>query len=133
MAGSAQCDAIKRSATAQGGVSSTRFVAEHKQNASAELSVRGVEKTDEISRLCRMPASKAIPHGGQVNSYYDDPHDVTGRFPESSSSLLCMLLPRQFTYADAGIDSRECQKPSDQSSKAYGHQFPVKVHPRISR
>jgi type I restriction enzyme M protein len=66
-------------------VQSARFVAEHKQNPSAELSIHGVEKTDETGRLCRMNLAVHglegdIRHGGQVNSYYDDPHDATGRF-----------------------------------------------------
>ena len=66
-------------------VSSARFVAEHKQNPSAELSIHGVEKTDETGRLCRLNLAVHglegdIRHGGQVNSYYDDPHDATGRF-----------------------------------------------------
>jgi type I restriction enzyme M protein len=66
-------------------VSSARFVAEHKKNPSAELSIHGVEKTDETGRLCRMNLAVHglegdIRHGGQVNSYYDDPHDATGRF-----------------------------------------------------
>ncbi|MBX7244149.1 MAG: type I restriction-modification system subunit M [Candidatus Sumerlaeaceae bacterium] len=47
-------------------VSSARFVAEHKQNPAAELAVHGLEGD--------------IKHGGNVNSYYDDPHDATGRF-----------------------------------------------------
>ena len=66
-------------------VQSARFVAEHKKNPSAELSIHGVEKTDETGRLCRMNLAVHglegdIRHGGQVNSYYDDPHDATGRF-----------------------------------------------------
>ena len=66
-------------------VSSARFVAEHKKNPTAELSIHGVEKTDETGRLCRMNLAVHglegdIRHGGQVNSYYDDPHDATGRF-----------------------------------------------------
>ncbi|MEI6341561.1 MAG: class I SAM-dependent DNA methyltransferase [Verrucomicrobiota bacterium] len=66
-------------------VSSARFVAEHKQNPSAELSIHGIEKTDETGRLCRMNLAVHglegdIRHGGQVNSYYDDPHEATGRF-----------------------------------------------------
>jgi type I restriction enzyme M protein len=66
-------------------VSSARFVAEHKKNPAAELSVHGVEKTDETGRLCRLNLAVHglegdIRHGGQVNSYYDDPHDATGRF-----------------------------------------------------
>ncbi len=66
-------------------VSSARFVAEHKQNPSAELSIHGVEKTDETGRLCRLNLAVhglegEIKHGGNINSYYDDPHDATGRF-----------------------------------------------------
>ncbi len=50
-----------------------------------ELSIHGVEKTDETGRLCRMKLAVHglegdIRHGGQVNSYYDDPHDATVRF-----------------------------------------------------
>lgn len=66
-------------------VSSARFIAGHKQNPSAELSIHGVEKTDETGRLCRMNLAVHglegdIRHGGNVNSYYDDPHTATGRF-----------------------------------------------------
>jgi len=66
-------------------VQSARFVAEHKKNPASELSIHGVEKTDETGRLCRMNLAVhglegEIRHGGQVNSYYDDPHDATGRF-----------------------------------------------------
>ena len=58
-------------------VSSARFVSEHKQNPSSELSIHGVEKTDETGRLCRMNLAVHglegdIRHGGQVNSYYDE-------------------------------------------------------------
>lgn len=35
-------------------VSSARFVSEPKKNPSAELSIHGVEKTDETGRLCRL-------------------------------------------------------------------------------
>lgn len=66
-------------------VSSARFVAAHNKNPSAELSIHGVEKTDETGRLCRLNLAVHalegdIKHGGQVNSYYDDPHEATGRF-----------------------------------------------------
>jgi type I restriction enzyme M protein len=66
-------------------VSSARFVAEHKKDPSAELSIHGVEKTDETGRLCRMNLAihgleGDIRHGGNVNSYYDDPHSATGEF-----------------------------------------------------
>jgi type I restriction enzyme M protein len=66
-------------------VSSARFVSEHKKNPAAELSIHGVEKTDETGRLCRLNLAVHglegdIRHGGNVNSYYDDPHDATGHF-----------------------------------------------------
>src|SRR5208282_5730661 len=66
-------------------VSSARFVAEHKKNPASELSIHGVEKTDETGRLCRMNLAVHglegdIRHGGQINSYYDDPHEATGKF-----------------------------------------------------
>jgi type I restriction enzyme M protein len=66
-------------------VSSARFVTEHKKNPAAELSIHGIEKTDETGRLCRLNLAVHglegdIKHGGQVNSYYDDPHDATGSF-----------------------------------------------------
>ncbi|HTV40484.1 MAG TPA: class I SAM-dependent DNA methyltransferase [Candidatus Sulfotelmatobacter sp.] len=66
-------------------VSSARFVSEHKRNPSSELAIHGVEKTDETGRLCRMNLAVhglegEIRHGGNVNSYYDDPHDATDNF-----------------------------------------------------
>ena len=66
-------------------VQSARFVAEHKKNPAAELSIHGIEKTDETGRLCRMNLAVhglegEIRHGGNVNSYYDDPHEATGKF-----------------------------------------------------
>ncbi len=66
-------------------VQSGRFVAEHKKDPAAELSIHGVEKTDETGRLCRLNLAVHglegdIRHGGNVNSYYEDPHDATGRF-----------------------------------------------------
>jgi len=66
-------------------VQSARFVAEHKQNPSSELSIFGVEKTDETGRLCRMNLAVHglegdVRHGGEINSYYDDPHKAVGTF-----------------------------------------------------
>jgi type I restriction enzyme M protein len=66
-------------------VQSARFVAEHQQNPAAELALYGVEKTDETGRLCRLNLAVHglegdIRHGGNVNSYYDDPHTATGQF-----------------------------------------------------
>ena len=50
-----------------------------------ELSIHGVEKTDETGRLCRLNLAVhglegEIKHGGNINSYCDDPQDATGRF-----------------------------------------------------
>jgi len=66
-------------------VQSARFVAEHKKNPSSELSIFGVEKTDETGRLARMNLAVHglegdIRHGGEVNSYYDDPHKAVEAF-----------------------------------------------------
>jgi type I restriction enzyme M protein len=66
-------------------VQSARFVAEHHKNPAAELSICGVEKTDETGRLARLNLAVHglegdIRHGGNVNSYYDDPHTATGQF-----------------------------------------------------
>ena len=66
-------------------VQSARFVAEHKKNPAAELSIHGVEKTDDTGRLCRLNLAVhglegEIRHGGNINSYYDDPHNASGRF-----------------------------------------------------
>jgi len=66
-------------------VQSARFVAEHQKNPAAELAIYGVEKTDETGRLCRLNLAVHglegdIRHGGNVNSYYDDPHTATGQF-----------------------------------------------------
>jgi len=66
-------------------VQSARFVAEHQKNPAAELAICGVEKTDETGRLCRLNLAVhglegQIRHGGNLNSYYDDPHKATGQF-----------------------------------------------------
>ena len=66
-------------------VQSARFVAEHQKNPADELAICGVEKTDETGRLCRLNLAVHglegdIRHGGNVNSYYDDPHTATGQF-----------------------------------------------------
>jgi len=42
------------------------------------LSIHGVEKTDETGRLCRLNLAVhglegEIKHGGNINSYYDEP------------------------------------------------------------
>ncbi len=59
--------------------------AQYSGDPGRELSTHGVEKTNDTGRLCRLNLAVHglegdIRHGGQVNSYYDDPHDATGRF-----------------------------------------------------
>lgn len=66
-------------------VQSARFVAEHKKEPGKELSIYGVEKTDATGQLCRMNLAVHglegdIKHGGEINSYYDDPHQGVGKF-----------------------------------------------------
>lgn len=66
-------------------VQSARFVSQHKNNPAEELSICGVEKVDETGQLCRLNLAihgleGQIKHGGEVNSYYDDPHAATGKF-----------------------------------------------------
>lgn len=66
-------------------VQSARFVTEHYKNPSAELSICGVEKTDETGRLARLNLAVHglegdIRHGGDTNSYYEDPHSAIGQF-----------------------------------------------------
>jgi type I restriction enzyme M protein len=66
-------------------VQSARFVSEHHKNPAAELAICGIEKTDETGRLARLNLAVHglegdIRHGGNVNSYYDDPHNATGQF-----------------------------------------------------
>ena len=63
-------------------VQSARFVAAHQKNPSSELSIYGQERVDATVRLCRMNLAihgleGDIRHG---NSYYEDPHNSTGRF-----------------------------------------------------
>jgi type I restriction enzyme M protein len=63
-------------------VQSAKFVARHKRNPNAEISIYGQEKTAETVRLCRM---NLAVHGlsGDIkegNTYYEDIHDSVGRF-----------------------------------------------------
>jgi len=63
-------------------VQSASFVAEHKKNPSAELSVYGQEKVAETVRLGKM---NLAVHGlagdiRQGNAYYEDLHRSTGKF-----------------------------------------------------
>jgi type I restriction enzyme M protein len=63
-------------------VQSAAFVAGHRRNPGAEISIYGQEKTDETLRLCKM---NLAVHGlsGDIrrgNTYYEDLHQAPGRF-----------------------------------------------------
>lgn len=67
-------------------VQSARFVEEHRKTGkTGALPICGVEKVDDTGRLCRLNLAVHglegdIRHGGEINSYYDDPHNLVGRF-----------------------------------------------------
>jgi len=63
-------------------VQSARFVAEHKRNPTAVLSIYGQQRVDETIRLAKM---NLAVHGlsGDIrpsNTYYEDPHHSVGAF-----------------------------------------------------
>ncbi|MDX9971788.1 MAG: class I SAM-dependent DNA methyltransferase [FCB group bacterium] len=63
-------------------VQSARFVAEHKKNPGAELSVYGQEKVGETVRLGKMNLAVHGLSGDirQGNAYYEDLHESIGKF-----------------------------------------------------
>jgi type I restriction enzyme M protein len=71
-------------ATGSGGmfVQSARFVSEHKKDPTRELSIHGQEKVGTTVALSRMNLAMHGLEGDirEANSYYDDPHESTGRF-----------------------------------------------------
>lgn len=96
-------------------VQSARFVAEHQKNPAAELSICGVEKTDETGRLCRLNLAVHglegdIRHGGNINSYYDDPHAATGQF--------------DFVLANPPFNVNAVDKERLTDAVGYGRRFP---------
>jgi len=63
-------------------VQSARFVDEHRNGKSGQLSIYGQERVDETLRLCKM---NLAVHGleGQIsqsNTYYEDPFKASGQF-----------------------------------------------------
>lgn len=96
-------------------VQSARFVAEHKKNPLSELAIHGVEKTDDTGRLCRMNLAihgleGDIRHGGNVNSYYDNPHDATGKF--------------DFVLANPPFNVNAVDKERLEAEVGKGHRYP---------
>ena len=63
-------------------VQSARFVSEHRKNPAKELAIFGQEKERATTDLCRMNLAVHGLEGNikQAISYYDDPHDATGKF-----------------------------------------------------
>ncbi len=63
-------------------VQSARFVLNHQQNPTAEISIYGQEKTYETVRLCRMNLAVNGLSGDirQANTYYENEHHSHGRF-----------------------------------------------------
>lgn len=63
-------------------VQSAKFISEHKQNPSEELSIYGQEKTAETIRLAKMNLAVHGLEGDirQTNTYYDDVFDCAGKF-----------------------------------------------------
>lgn len=63
-------------------VQSARFVQNHRQNPTAEISIYGQEKTAETVRLCRMNLAVNGLSGDirQANTYYENAHNCRGRF-----------------------------------------------------
>ncbi|MEW6618806.1 MAG: class I SAM-dependent DNA methyltransferase [bacterium] len=63
-------------------VQSAEFVEEHKKRAIDVISIYGQEKTRETVNLCKMNLAVHGLSGDvlQANSYYDDLHDMVGKF-----------------------------------------------------
>lgn len=63
-------------------VQSARFVSEHQKSPAKELAIYGQEKERATGELCRMNLAVHGLEGDikQAISYYDDPHDATGKF-----------------------------------------------------
>ncbi|MEJ1971098.1 MAG: class I SAM-dependent DNA methyltransferase [Lacunisphaera sp.] len=72
-------------------VSSARFVAGHKRNPASELSIHGIEKTDETGRLCRM---NLAVHGLEGDLKHGGPDQQLLRRPARGDRPL-RLRPRQ--------------------------------------
>jgi type I restriction enzyme M protein len=96
---------------------------------SKELPIHGVEKTDETGRLCRLNLAVHglegdIRHGGNVNSYYDDPHAATGQF-----DFVLANPPFNVNAVDAAnceVRSPKCENRSVRQSK-----FDIRHSPRL--
>ncbi len=63
-------------------VQSARFIEQHRNGSTGQLSIYGQERVDETLRLCKM---NLAVHGleGQIsqsNTYYEDPFNATGQF-----------------------------------------------------
>src|SRR2546430_2015345 len=107
-------------ATGSGGmfVQSARFVSEHKKDPTRELSIHGQEKVGTTVALSRMNLAMHGLEGDvrEANSYYDDPHECTGRF--------------DFVLANPPFNVNAVDKERLQGDVGKGRRFPFRL-PRV--
>jgi len=78
------------------GILDGQFVAEHKKSPATKLAIHGQEKVGDTLKLCRM---NLAVHGLEDDiregiSYYDDPHDATGRLDFPIAFTPCPIFVR---------------------------------------
>jgi type I restriction enzyme M protein len=96
-------------------VQSARFVSEHRKNPSSELSVFGMEKEEATTALARMNLAMHGLEGDvkQAISYYDDPHNATGRF--------------DYVLANPPFNVNKVDKERLESMVGHGRRYPYGV------
>jgi type I restriction enzyme M protein len=99
-------------------VQSARFVSEHKKDPTRELSIHGQEKVGTTVALSRMNLAMHGLEGDvrEANSYYDDPHESTGRF--------------DFVLANPPFNVNAVDKERLEGDVGKGRRFPVGL-PRV--
>jgi type I restriction enzyme M protein len=99
-------------------VQSARFVSEHKKDPTRELSIHGQEKVGTTVSLSRMNLAMHGLEGDvrEANSYYDDPHESTGRF--------------DFVLANPPFNVNAVDKERLEGDVGKGRRFPFEL-PRV--
>ena len=90
------------------------------ENPAAELSIHSVQKNAAAGRLCLLNLAVhglegEIKHGGNINSYYDDPHDATAASTSSSPT-------RHSTFRGQGTIERHGRPGSSLPLRPAAHQ-----------